>query len=93
MKGANEKLLRIFNHYGRRKQRLKAIEELSELQRALARWDLYSVDDNYRNVIEEMADVIVMIRQLYFAVDRHEVERVVSEKIERTLKRIEKEGK
>ena len=40
MKGTNEKLLRIFNHYGRRKQRLKAIEELSELQRALARWDL-----------------------------------------------------
>ena len=93
MKGTNEKLLRIFNHYGRRKQRLKAIEELSELQRALARWDLYSVDDNYHNVIEEMADVIVMIRQFYFAVDRHEVERVVNEKIERTLKRIEKEGK
>lgn len=91
MKGITEKLWLIFHHYGRRKQRLKAIEELAELQRALSRWDLYSKDDNYYNVLEETADVIVMIRQLYFILEKEEIDRIVKEKVDRTLKRIEKE--
>ena len=91
MKGITEKLWRIFHHYGRRKQRLKTIEELAELQRALSRWDLYSKDDNYYNVLEETADVIVMIRQLYFILEKEEIDRIVKEKVDRTLKRIEKE--
>jgi len=44
--------------YGKGPQRDKAIEELSELIRALARCD------NAENVAEEMADVRIMLDQL-----------------------------
>ena len=44
--------------YGRGPQRNKAIEELSELIRALAR------SDDYDNIAEEMADVRIMLDQL-----------------------------
>ena len=45
-------------HYGSGMQRFKAIEELSELIRALARCD------NSANIAEEMADVRIMLDQL-----------------------------
>ena len=45
-------------HYGRGNQQLKAIEELSELIRALAR------SDDHENIAEEMADVRIMLDQL-----------------------------
>lgn len=45
-------------HYGPGIQRFKAIEELSELIRALARCD------DSENIAEEMADVRIMLDQL-----------------------------
>lgn len=45
-------------HYGRGNQRFKAMEELAELIRALARCD------DAENVAEEMADVRIMLDQL-----------------------------
>ena len=46
------------NHYGSGHQQLKAIEELSELIRALAR------GNDRENIAEEMADVRIMLDQL-----------------------------
>ena len=51
-------LLRAIGHFGRGAQRDKAIEELSELIRALAR------SDDRENIAEEMADVRIMLDQL-----------------------------
>lgn len=53
-------------HYGRGAQRDKAIEELSELIRALARCD------DHENIAEEMADVRIMLDQLELIFDNHE---------------------
>lgn len=53
-----EILTAAINHYGPGNQRFKAIEELSELIRALARCD------DAENVAEEMADVRIMLDQL-----------------------------
>jgi len=54
-----EKILRgAIRKYGRGPQQLKAIEELSELIRALAR------ADDAENIAEEMADVRIMLDQL-----------------------------
>lgn len=57
--GVREEILReAIRHYGHGNQRLKAIEELSELIRALARCD------DHENIAEEMADVRIMLDQL-----------------------------
>ena len=53
-----EILTAAINHYGEDSQQLKAIEELSELIRALARCD------DQDNIAEEMADVRIMLDQL-----------------------------
>ena len=59
MDNVREKILRAaIERYGRDAQRDKAIEELSELIRALARCD------DAENVAEEMADVRIMLDQL-----------------------------
>lgn len=52
-------------HYGRSTQWSKAIEELSELIRALAR------ADDAENVAEEMADVRIMLDQLELILGNH----------------------
>ena len=59
MDNVREKILRAaIERYGRGTQQFKAIEELSELIRALARYD------DAENVAEEMADVRIMLDQL-----------------------------
>jgi len=59
MDNVRKKILRAaIERYGRGTQRDKAIEELSELIRALARCD------DSENVAEEMADVRIMLDQL-----------------------------
>lgn len=59
MERIRESILRgAIARFGRGKQRDKAIEELSELIRALARCD------DAENVAEEMADVRIMLDQL-----------------------------
>ena len=59
MKNIRKQILRkAIEHYGKGFQWSKAIEELSELIRALAR------ADDAENVAEEMADVRIMLDQL-----------------------------
>jgi len=70
----------ILNHYGVENQKKKAIEELSELIRAITRDDL-------KNIIEEIADVEIMISQLkmlYFIEDE-EILNVKKEKLAKVL--------
>lgn len=86
-------LWRIIAHYGGyAHQKEKAIEELSELHQALAR-DLQGEGDR-ANIIEEIADALVMIAQLVLIYGIHrEVELVANDKANLTLERIEKEQK
>ena len=53
-------------HYGTGTQRFKAMEELAELIRALARCD------DVENVAEEMADVRIMLDQLELMFDNRD---------------------
>ena len=77
----------IAEHYGVEHQTNKAIEELSELTRALARGDR----DNF---IEELADVDIMLTQLCYLhkIYPKDIIRVENRKLERQLKRIKEEG-
>lgn len=80
-------LWRIITDHGYRSQKEKAVEELCELATELAR-DLQG-GGSRDAVTEEMADVYVILAQLELIYgNSHEVEAIVAEKIERTLKRM-----
>lgn len=83
-----EDLLKIINHYGVSKQLKKLSEEIFELQEAI----LTDVGDNesYDHIVEEIADVYVVMEQLeeYFEVNQDKLIAMESYKIRRTLERI-----
>lgn len=69
--------------YGYRNQVLKAIEELAELQRALARYTANWMDPRESdNVHEEIADVGIMIAQLRLMFDANEIDDWTDYKLE-----------
>lgn len=105
-------LIKILDHYGRKAQRRQAVEELSELIQAICKYDrinytfgeceddpkkLEKAENAYKNLLGEIADVIVMIEQLKIMVgerNRTRIESIIDEKIKRQLDRIkaEREG-
>ena len=67
MDRVREKILRAtIEHYGGSGQQLKAIEELSELIRAISR------ANDPENIAEEMADVRIMLDQLEIIFGNHD---------------------
>lgn len=83
--------------FGRVNQILKAIEELAELQRALARdLPLDAPEAAERNVCEEIADVEIMLSQLWLLYGSTEIDEWKESKLERLARmvgvEIEKEG-
>lgn len=92
-------VIRIADHYGLRHQLNKLIEELDELKRPAlsAALDLIisrEIDQETRTqLIDEMADVTIMIRQIaYLLGAADEVEQRVEFKIERQLDRMDNEN-
>ena len=73
------------------KQLIVAIEELSELQKELCKTLRGNI--NKENIIEELADVYIMLDQvkIYFSITSNEVEEMIDKKIERTKERLLKE--
>ena len=103
----DEKARYIAQHYGYYAQSVQAIEELSELITAIAkhRRKVYKMTaphdpreirgEEKCNVIEEMADVTIMMWQMQYllGIEGQEVYNIVREKLDRQLYRIESEGK
>lgn len=96
----NEKILKIIEHYGLKNQKKKFGEEAFELYEALTKWDshLYGTDNKdylivIDNIKEEIADNLVLLNQFiqYFGLDIKDIERVMREKVERTLNRMNDE--
>ena len=80
----------ILKHYGRYPQIVKTIEELSELQKELCKYLNGKENEDY--IIEELADVYVMLMQMRYLFDTED--KVLDEmkyKIDRTIQRIESE--
>lgn len=83
-------LWQIIAHYGYEHQKKKAVEELGELSRALAR-DLQYEGDR-RNIAEEMADVYIMLSQLQLIYgNRDDIAAQIRAKLARTLETVQKE--
>ena len=80
----------VLRHYGVIHQKSKTIEELAELIVALQK-DLFEGKEKHsRAVLEEIADVKIMLMQMLCDEDDEEfVEKIMRQKLERQLKRIE----
>ena len=80
----------VLRHYGVIHQKSKTIEELAELIVALQKDLLEGKEKHSRAVLEEIADVKMMLMQMLCDEDDEEfVEKIMRQKLERQLKRIE----
>lgn len=89
------------DRYGIQNQSLVAMEELSELQKAVSKLVHYPEERTKpfdfkglrNNLIEEMADVLICMDQLieYYQIERHEIQELIQAKQERQAKRLEEE--
>ena len=81
---------KIINKFGKDNQILKCVEELNELSQALCK--ISSADTGgvtFENVVEEIADVEIMLNQIKIILDISEsdIETMKNYKIMRTAKR------
>lgn len=85
---SNAKLRAIIDHYGVTRQRIQAIEEMSELQKELCK-DLNG-KSNPGRIKEEIADVYLMLAQLshIYNISIDDIKYIMDTKIDRTLDRI-----
>lgn len=77
--------------YGGRNQEDIAIEEMSELTKALIKNRRYNTEETRANIIEELADVLIMVSQLIILYDAPTD--FLSAKIDRLKKRLDEEPK
>lgn len=77
---------RIADHFGYEKQKNMLIEEMAELIQALNKFDRKKNEEAYENIIEEMADVELMIDQVRYLLDinKEAIEEIKAEKVRRT---------
>jgi NTP pyrophosphatase (non-canonical NTP hydrolase) len=78
--------------YGIDKQLDIAIEEMSELTKAIIKHRRYASKETYENLCEETADVAIMIEQIFLSTKRDDVAKYAVAKIERLKQRLEKGG-
>lgn len=95
----DERIMKIYSHFGPHTQIIKTIEELSELSVELSKY-LYYKDRvglssrkycalSSEKITEELADVEIMITQLkYCLLDSRDVEEQKEKKLSRTMKYI-----
>ena len=87
-------LQKAINWYGADKQMLIAIEELSELQKAIVKYFRKPTEETKNDISEEMADVYIMLKQLEIMHKNDtEVQKNIDYKIKRLQERIKKEEK
>lgn len=92
-KNMNKNLARqILQYYGLRHQKAKAIEELGELIVALQKDLLAGTEDLSPEVLEEIADVHIVITQLLDnEADKTQVSLIVDRKLKRQIRRMNNE--
>lgn len=89
MADRESKLLFLINHYGTLNQKLIAIEEMAELQKAIVKHIRQESEENINSAIEEIADVQVMLEQLKMIFScRTKIDEIMDAKIDRQIKRI-----
>lgn len=87
----NERIKTIADHYGLNNQMMQAIEEMGELTQAIVKVYRNGLDNERDGLIEELADVEIMIEQLDYLLGDNQIEKVKEYKINRQLNRIAQE--
>lgn len=99
-----DKLLQIISFYGIDNQKRKFLEESGELLEAIIIHELnksveyeiplIEIIGTKEHVAEELADVMVMLKQFqyYYGIEDKDIEIIMKYKIDRQLRRIEKEN-
>lgn len=80
----------ILEHYTKEQQVMQSIEEMSELQKELIK-NINRNAHNKESIMEEIADVKIMLMQLQKIYDfkNSEIRKVIISKLERQKKRME----
>lgn len=81
----------IADHYGLNNQMMQTIEEMGELTQAIVKVFRNGLDNERDNLIEELADVEIMIEQLDYLLGDNQIEKIKEYKINRQLSRIAQE--
>lgn len=68
-KELKEEIRQIADHYGLPAQIGQTYEELGELITALHKYEREDTEANWLNIVEEMADTLVMFEQLTYLLD------------------------
>ena len=91
-----EDLLKIINNYGIDNQLKYIHSEYFELDEAIIKYEDYAYYDyeygvGRKHIAEEIADVICMLKQFqyYYDIEDSEIEKIMLEKIQRQLERIQ----
>ena len=88
---SDSRLERIAYHYGYDAQREQLIEECSEAILAAQKCKRHGSKDNFEALCGEVADVLIMAQQMRLLMSTTLIDRIVNEKLERQLGRIENE--
>lgn len=91
----NDKLKQIIKHYGVLPQLKYFQSEVYELTEAVLWHEFHpEVYGNIESIAEEIADVMVMLKQfqLYYCIKDEEIEDIMKFKIDRQIERIENEN-
>ena len=81
----------IATHYGFTSQANMLCEEAAEYMVALSKLRRGKADA-YSDIKEEVADVLIMARQLRYLLGYEDIDRIINEKLDRQMKRISEEG-
>lgn len=87
-KSEDSRIIQIANHYGYTAQAQITVEECAELTQAICKLRRAWSDDRLANVKEELADVLIMARQLRVMLGAEDIDRIIGEKLDRQIERI-----
>jgi NTP pyrophosphatase (non-canonical NTP hydrolase) len=80
--------MKALNTWGGEAQENMAIEECSELIKAICKIRRASGSQEFKNLIDEIADVTIMMRQMAIAVGEDQVEERIAFKVDRLRERL-----
>lgn len=85
-------LRNIAEYYGLRVQMRQLIEEMAELTQVICKAERYDLDTVREHLVEEVADVQVVLDQVIYLLGDNRIEQIRAEKIARQKRRIEDAG-
>lgn len=82
----------IMEHYGYEAQREQFVEECAEailaVQKCKRKKSVQESREAFKNLKEEVADVLIMAAQMYHFLGADEIDRIIAKKLDRQIRRI-----